>query len=388
MAIVHIMTVPQSLGFLRGQPTYMKARGLSPLAVTSPGAKLADFGRAEGVPVFPVAMARRISPLRDLISLHGLCAVIRQARPSLVHSHTPKGGLLGMIAAWMCGVPCRVYSIHGFPFLTARGWRRIMLWLTERISCALAHRVVSVSESIRQVAISEGVCRPGKIVVLGSGSSNGVDAESRFHPDQFSPERRQRERASLAIPVQALVVGFIGRVVRDKGIVELSLAWKQVSARYPDAHLVIVGDIEDQDPVPREVMDAFRVDPSVHLVGAVADPASWYAMFDLVVLPTYREGLPNVPLEAAAMALPVVATRVPGCTDAVRDGMTGTLVPARDASALAEAIARYLGDPVLRQRHGRAGRDWMLGAFRPEVMWEAVYQMYRQLLGRSRRSGP
>ena len=178
----------------------------------------------------------------------------------------------------------------------------------------------------------------------------------------------------------ALVVGYVGRIVRDKGLVELIEAWRTLRNEFPSLHMLVVGPFEPQDPVPSDVEGILRGTERIHLAGQLEDPSALYAIMDIVVLPSYREGLPLVPLEAAAMALPVVATRIPGCVDAVVDGQTGTLVPPRNAWAVAQAIHRYLEDPALRRRHGLAGRERVVRDFRQEVMWEAIYQEYVRLL--------
>ena len=225
----------------------------------------------------------------------------------------------------------------------------------------------------------KGSARRPKIAVLGSGTINGVDATGQFNPSRFVATRAQT-RNQLGIPEGASVVGFVGRIVRDKGIIELVQAWKSLSAVLPNLHLLVVGPFESHDPLPAVVSSALQNDPRIHLTGLLDDAAPLYAAMDLVVLPTYREGFPTVALEAAAMALPIVATRVPGCIDAVQDGSTGTLVPTRDPRALTDAIRTYLGDALLRQRHGEAARERVLRDFRPESVWEAHYREYVRLL--------
>lgn len=378
--LVHVTTVPMSLMFLRGQVGFMRGRGVEISAVSSPGPELDAFARSEGVAVRAVEMPRRITPLRDLVSVARLRRVLREIRPAIVHAHTPKGGLLGMIAATLAGVPVRVYHMRGLPLMTASGLKRRLLRATEALSCRLAHQVFCVSHSLRAVAVEEGVCPPAKIRVLLAGSGNGVDASGRFNPDAVGPRARTETRARFGIPADASVIGFVGRLVRDKGLVELASAWQQLREDFPEARLLLVGPWEPQDPVPAEIRTRLESDPRVHLAGSDWNTPPLYAAMDLVALPTYREGFPNVPLEAAAMGLPVVATRIPGCVDAVWDGATGTLVPPRDGDALARALRAYLADRLLRQQHGCAGRERVLREFQQETLWEALYQEYLKLL--------
>jgi len=376
--VAHVMTHSGSLIFLRGQASFIRERGFVIHAITSPGPDLASFEENEGAIVHAVPMSRSISPFRDLAALWQLCRVLRGVRPDVVHAHTPKGGLLGMLAAWLCRTPVRIYHLRGLRYDTASGLMRRVLRCAERATCLLAQRVISVSTSVRDIVVEEGVCPADKIKVLVRGSGNGVDATGRFKP--LGERARAETRARLRIAPDALVIGFAGRFAPDKGFAELAGAWKQLREGDPRLHLMLAGDLDEADPVPAEVMDGLRSDPHVRFTGFDPNMPLLYAAMDVVALPTYREGFPNVALEAAAMALPIVATSVVGCVDAVQDGVTGTLVPARDAVALATALRRYLADPELRALHGAAARRRVLADFRREVIWEAIAAEYRDML--------
>lgn len=378
--LVHITTVPISLGFLRGQVGFMKNRGFEVLAISSPQPALWEFGASEGIEVRAVEMPRRITPIRDLLSLVRLWRTLRRIRPTIVHSHTPKGGLLGTVAAWLAQVPVRIYHVHGLPLTTATGYKRLLLRWSEVVACRLAHEVLCVSHSVRSEAVAARLCPPGKIKVLLNGSINGVDADCTFDPARVTRQDGLRVRSALGIPEDAVVIGFTGRIVRDKGMMELVQAWRGLREDFASARLLIVGDYEPQDPVGSDVREVFEHDERVHLAGQIQDTPKYYAAMDIAVLPTYREGFPLTIMEAASMELPIVATQVPGCVDAVRDGETGILVPPRDATALANALRVYLSDPELRIRHGKASREIMLRDFRREYMWAAVYDDYRRLL--------
>ena len=198
-------------------------------------------------------------------------------------------------------------------------------------------------------------------------------------PAQWANARRELRRR-YDIPEDALVAGFVGRIVRDKGMIELAGAWRILRLQFPSIHLLLVGTFESQDPVPAEVQKLFQSDPQIHLAGWADDAAPYYAAMDVLVLPTYREGFPGVLLEAAAMAMPVVATRVPGCVDAVVEGVTGTLVPVENTWSLADAIRSYLTEPEPCRRHGDAARARVLKDFCPEAIWQALYEEYERLL--------
>ncbi|MBS3909310.1 MAG: sugar transferase [Actinobacteria bacterium] len=377
-------TVPQTLRFFVGQIGYLKERGIDVHCLSSPGPELDEFALCERVPVHAIEMPRRITPLRDIAAVLRIWRRLHIVKPHIVHAHTPKGGLLGMVGAWLARVPVRIYHIHGLPFMTATGYKRVLLILTEKLACRLADQVLCVSDSILGVAVGAGICQANKIKVLHNGSINGVDSKAMFNPMKKTQDARTRVCENYNIPEEARIIGYVGRIVRDKGIAELAGAWNVLRKQSPEFHLVVVGAFESQDPVQEDVIQMLYDDARVHFTGRVKDPSELYGVMDVLALPSYREGFPVVPMEAAAMAVPVVATRVPGCIDAVQDNVTGALVPAYDAAALREAIARYLQDPELRRAHGQAGRMRVERDFQPEVIWEALYAEYGRLLKEKR----
>jgi glycosyltransferase involved in cell wall biosynthesis len=253
------------------------------------------------------------------------------------------------------------------------------MW-SERIACSFAHQVLCVSVSVSQVAVNAGLCAQNKMGVLAKGTINGVDAAQRFNGACMPLALREETRRRYQIPSDALVLGFIGRMVRSKGIIELAGAWATLRQEFPELRLLLVGPYERQDPIPPAIDQQLRNDARVHLIGEEWNIPPLYAAMDVFVLPTYREGFPSVLLEAASMKIPVVATRVPGCIDAVQDGATGMLVPPYDAASLAGAVRMYLRDPELRACHGAAARERVLREFRPEQIWQAIHQEYVRCL--------
>lgn len=386
--LVHVTTIPLTLEFFRGQIGFMKQRGFSVCAVSSPGPALEGIGRREGIAVYGIPMERRISPLGDLKALTRLYSILRNLGATIVHAHTPKGGLLGVLAARMAGVKVVLYTMHGIRFLTASGDERRILRFAEKLTCRTADRVFSVSFANHARALAEGLCPPGKIHVLATGSCNGVDAERRFDPQRVIPAQRAETRKALGIPQNSVVLGYVGRIVKDKGLVVLAEAWTALRERFPDLHLTLVGPLESQDPIPRAVLSRLQADGRVRFTGWVWDPVPYYAAMDIVVLPTYREGFPVTPLEASAMEIPVVASAVDGCVEAVIHGGTGLLVPPGDKESLAAAVHALISDSELRRRLGRTGRQRVIQTFKPEVIWEELLGHYLEMMGSRARGLP
>lgn len=378
--LVHVTTIPLTLDFFRGQIGFMKRRGINVCAVSSPGAELEEIGRREEISVYGVPMERRISPFSDLKALGHLRSLLRSVGATIVHAHTPKGGLLGVLAARAAGVKVAIYTMHGIRYSTSVGLQRNVLRLAETLTCRAADRVFSVSFSNHARVVAEGLCSKKKIHVLGTGSCNGVDAEERFNPMKVTSARRSEIRETLGIPQHTLVMGYVGRVVKDKGLVVLADAWRALRDRFSDLRLMIVGPLESQDPVPEEVLKQLKQDERVRFTGWVWDPVPYYAAMDILVLPTYREGFPVAPLEASAMEIPVVASAVDGCVEAIVHGGTGLLVPPGDRESLVAAVHALIMDSELRRRMGREGRQRVMRTFRPEVIWEALYDHYLELM--------
>src|SRR5208282_816394 len=267
--------------------------------------------------------------------------------------------------AWVLRIPCRCYTLYGLRCETTRGLKRGLLLLTERIACACAHRVLCVSESLRQKAIELRIVAANRTAVLADGSCAGVDPE-RFAPTTEALKRAGHIRRDLGIPAEAPVVGFVGRLTKDKGISELVEAYLALRADIPDLRLLLVGDMEEGDPLPSQTRRHIECEQGIFRTGFVQAPADYYHAMDVLALPTYREGFPTVVLEVHTAGKPVVATRATGVVDAVLDGITGILVPVGDGQALANALALVIGDRELAAALGSAGRERVLREFRHE----------------------
>ncbi len=377
--LVYVVTASLNLTLIRGQLRYLREAGFDVMVVSGPGRELDDAAAREGAQTVAVPMAREIAPVRDLVSLWRLWCAMRRLRPHITNVSTPKAGLLGGLAAWLSGVPCRVYTLRGLRWETTTGFKRALLRFTERIACRAAHRVICVSPSVREKAVAAGLVPPERATVFGAGSSNGVE-ESRFAPSADLLRQAAALRQKFSIPAGARAIGCVGRLTRDKGIPELLAAYAHLRGPFPDARLLLVGDYEEGDPLPPEMREQLESDPQILRTGFIQNVVPWYYVMDVLALPTHREGFPNAVLEAHATGKPVVAARTTGTIDAVVDRITGILVPVGDTAALAAALARLLTDKTLAARMGRAGLERVRREFRPEQIWNALVQEYTQLL--------
>lgn len=371
---------------LRGQLAYLRQNGFAVTVVGSPGPDLDRAAEREGVRSLAVPMSREISPFKDLGALLRLLRLLRQERPQIVSAGTPKAGLLAMLAARLARVPARLYLLRGLRLETARGLRRWLLTAAERLAAVCAHRVICVSSSLRARYLELGLTTPDKARVLGSGSSNGIDLH-RFDRPELDGAGDELRRA-LGIPPEAKVVGFVGRLTRDKGIADLVRAFGRLRSQLGDARLLLLGRLEDGDPVDREIVERIRAGEGIHAPGEVDDPERYYRAMDLLAFPSYREGMPNVPLEAAACRRAAVGYRVTGTVDAIVDGETGRLVEPGDWPGLADAVLGYLLDPELRAAHGEAARRRVEAELRHERLRELWRQEYVDLLTEKRLAPP
>jgi lipopolysaccharide/colanic/teichoic acid biosynthesis glycosyltransferase len=382
--LVILVTAASTRIFFGGQIKRLREAGFHVTFVSGPGPEAA-FMQAEGAQVIAIPMEREISLLKDAISLCLLWRTFRRIRPDLVNVGTPKAGLLGGIAARLAGVPRRIYTMHGLRYETASGFLRTVLAITERIACTCAQHVRCVSSSLRRKVVSRGFVRAEKAYVLGKGSSNGIDVE-RFRRTREREAQAREVRRKLGIPDSAPVIGFVGRFTRDKGINELYRAYVRLKQSFPELRLLMLGEFEDGDPVDPEVRCGLENDKDTILTGAVSDTPPYFVAMDVLALPTYREGFPNVPLEAQAAGVPVITTTATGAVDSVADGITGRLIPPGDETALVTGLAELLSSPTLRQTMGKAATEWVRDHFSRETFWNELVQDYRRILQQPARS--
>jgi glycosyltransferase involved in cell wall biosynthesis/ribosomal protein S18 acetylase RimI-like enzyme len=376
LRVAHITTIDLTLWFmLRTQLKRLIAEGYEVSAISAPGDRVADL-EADGVRHIPWRSATRgWNLVADVRAFAELVRILRRERFDIVHTHNPKPGVLGRIAARLAGVPCVVNTQHGlYAMPEDRPARKGAVLALEWISARFSDSELYQSEEDLVWATRLGVARPPKAVLLG----NGIDLE-RFSLDAVPPERMEKLRADLGIPDGALVIGTVGRLVAEKGYRELFTAAAAVREANPDTVFLVVGgpDPEKWDSIPPDEMSRAR-DHTI-FAGHREDVRDLLAIMDVFVLASWREGLPRSAIEAAAMARPLVLTDIRGCREVVRDGIEGLLVPPRNPSRLAAAIVRLAGDAALRARFGAAARTRACQRFDEAKVEDIVVREYRRV---------
>ncbi|MGA2850547.1 MAG: glycosyltransferase family 4 protein [Terracidiphilus sp.] len=374
LKIVVGISHPQTCLTLTGHLRSLREEGFQVTLVSSPGELSNRIAKMEGVEAISIPISRGIAVMADVVTLVRLWMLLRRVKPDMTEFSTPKAGLLGTLAARTAGVPRRVYMLRGLKLERSRGWKRQLLLMSERLAAACADVVLCNSVSLRAEALALGVSSDAKLRLLGSGSSNGVDVQ-RFKPgpNELGP--------SLGLSPEAVVVGFVGRLTRDKGVPELIEAFEAIVAAKPNARLLLVGWFdESEDALSEDLKERIKAHPRIHMTGFVNDTAPYYRAMDVMVLPTWREGFPNVVLEAAATGIPVVTTTATGSRDSVVPEVTGLLIPPGYPEAISEAVVRLLRDGDLRWRMGRAARAWVLEHFVDERVLGRTANFYRTLM--------
>ena len=374
------------------------------LTVSADGAEVKDMIE-DGITHQVVPMTRTITPVSDFVSLIKLIQVIRKFNPDIVHTHTPKAGLLGMMAAWVCRVPVRMHTVAGLPLMEATGVKKMILKITERITYACATNVYPNSKGLFDFIISEFQIpdsifqtslekvaerdrpqfeiRNSKFKIIGRGSSNGIDS-SFFSRTPELQNRADEIRKQHHIPEGAIVFSFVGRVVKDKGIVELITAFKMILKTREDAYLLLVGPLEQElDPLPAEVLDFIQQHPQVVAAGYQNDVRPWMVASDVFVFPSYREGFPNVVMQAACLEVPCIVSDINGCNEIIEAQVNGLIVPAKDAKALFEAMQAMMTDQDKRESFAKKSREFVSKNFDQQFVWGQLLAEYRRVLKQS-----
>lgn len=376
---IRITTVPISLEkLLENQLLFMKSH-YSVTAISSDKENLERVGKLQGVDVYHVEMTRKITPLQDLKAVWKLFNYFKKEKPFIVHTHTPKAGTVGMMAAKLAGVPHRLHTIAGLPLLEVVGLKRKLLNAVEKLTYSCATHIYPNSYGLQEIIIQEQICNPSKLKVLGNGSSNGINT-TYFSPDNFTDQQNQIVKTNLGIKPENFVFIFVGRLVGDKGINELIQAFKKISSETASAKLILVGPFEaDLDPLKKETLQEINTNTNILSVGYQKDVRPYLAISDCLAFPSYREGFPNVVMQAGAMGLPCIVTNINGCNEIIIEGHNGTIIPVKNSSALYQAMKKMIDAVDLRVQLQQNSRPMIISRYEQQVVWEAILAEYKRL---------
>lgn len=375
--VFRILTAPVSMNIiLKGQLSFMN-QFFEVVGVTKKDDKhYSEVSKREGIRMIPIDFARMISPYRDLKVLIELYFILRREKPEIVHTQTPKAGLLGLLAAKMAGIQIRVHTIGGIPWMESKGVKRTLLKMFEKFTYSLANRVYPNSRGLESFILNEAICKPQKIKVLGNGGSNGINT------DYFISDLDQRVllREKYNIDDETTVLGFVGRIAKEKGINELLDVFEELKLKYK-LKILLIGLFEQTNGIlGNEVRSKIETHPDILFLGRFDDVRPYYSMMDIFVFPSYREGFPNAVLEACSMGLPIIATDINGCNEIIEDEVNGLLIQPKSRSSLKNALIKLIESHELRCNLAREGRLKVLNLFKREILFNAIKGEYESLL--------
>lgn len=380
--LLRITTVPMSLKFLlKGQLSFMQSNGFEVLALSAEGPEIKAV-TDEGVRHQVVTLTRKITPFTDLFCVFQIMRVIWKFKPHVVHTHTPKAGLIGMIAAWVCRVPVRMHTVAGLPLMEVRGVKRTILSLTEKLTYACASNVYPNSKALA-LYIGQNLYRSSsKFKVIGEGSSNGIDTGFFSITESVRDEARKlREKNSLTTD---LTFSFVGRIVKDKGINELLKAFDRLSKEMA-CKLILVGPFEDDlDPISDESREIIKSNNNIVTTGYVNDVRPALVASDIFVFPSYREGFPNVVMQACCLERPCIVTNINGCNEIIQQGKTGLIVEPKNEDQLFDAMRYLATNPSRREEFGKLSRKFVAENFDQQYLWNLILKEYKTQLERVR----
>lgn len=371
--VLRITTVPISLKLLLEGQLNMLNRDYEVVAVSSPGKELEEVGKREGVRTEAVCMERRIALVQDFKSLVDLIRLIRKEKPWMVHTMTPKAGLLGMLAARICGVPVRMHTFTGLVFPTATGIKKRLLMLTDRITCACATFINPEGEGVKNDLMRFGITHK-ELHIIGNGNVNGVDVSYFDRTDEVLCQAESiREEGCITFC-------FVGRIVGDKGINELVESFVEIIKEFPACRLILVGDFEGKlDPVMPVVRRIIFENERIVFAGWQDDIRPYLAASDVFVFPSYREGFPNVILQAGAMGLPCIVTDINGSNEIIHDQVNGLIIPPHDKDALWKAMKIMVTDETIRREMGDRARNIIINRYDRHLIWDEIQRVYAEL---------
>lgn len=366
------VTVGGSSRLLDGQAKHFKSLGYDVYLMSQEHFKEPLFCEREGIKHLPIAIEKEIAPVADLKTIYYIIKHLVRVKPDIVNLGTPKISLLGLFSAWILRIPNRIYTCRGFRFETETGIKRWILIQMERLTVRFAKKVIYVSPSLLDRGQGYQVVNHKKSTVIGKGSSNGVNLSS-FNQSIINQESRNTLVSKYNLE-GCLVIGFVGRVSLHKGAVELVNVFEKMYNKHPNLRLILMGHIDCNESFKQR----FESHPAIIHIPFQDDVPLFMSLFDIFVLPSWREGFPNVPIQAAAMGIPVVVSDATGCIDSVKESFNGKIYPVKNESQLADCLLAYVENKELRQVHGKNGMVWA-NEFQPETIWQGINAIYKTI---------
>lgn len=409
--LIRITTIPLSLKvLLKGQHQYMTSKGFKVVGVAATGKELEEVGSTEGIEVKAIEMSRKITPVQDLKSLWAMYKYLKHERPQIVHTHTPKAGIVGMLAAKLAGVPIRLHTVAGLPLMEATGNKRKVLDFVEKLTYSCATKVYPNSKGLYEFILENKYASKDKLKVIANGSSNGIDTHF-FSKEHDTLDQQTNLKTELGITPNDFVFVFVGRLVGDKGINELVEAFKKLdirnqksgfpvsnpeslvsSSKFPVSSpkslvsskvpkLLLVGPFETElDPLKEETLNEIDTNPNIISVGFQKDVRLYFAISNALVFPSYREGFPNVVMQAGAMGLPSIVSDINGCNEIIQEGVNGLIFPVKSKLAIEKAMITLMEDEELYKILQENSRKMIAERYEQQVVWNALLEEYNSLI--------
>lgn len=377
--LFRVTTVSESLKILlKGQHKFMSENGFEVIGVSTPGVALNEVNTNENIRVIGLNMSRKITPIKDVLSVYYLFKILKKEKPLIVHSHTPKAGIITMLAAKLANIPVRLHTVAGLPLMEAKGTKRVILNFVEKVTYACATNVYPNSKGLFQFIVNEELVTSKKLKVIANGSSNGIDS-SYFDTVWVSEVQKHELLAQLDINKNDFIFVFVGRLVGDKGISELIEAFSRINDN--NVKLVLVGESEpDLDPLFEETINEIEKNPNIISVGFQSDVRPYFAISNCLVFPSYREGFPNVVMQGGAMGLPSIVSNINGCNEIIEEGINGTIIPVKDPKSLFESMLKMVNNEHWRCQLASNARDKIVSRYEQQLVWEAILKEYKSLL--------
>ena len=383
--LIRITTVPISFKvLLKGQLRFMASNGFDVKGVSSEGEELKEVRENEGIMMEAINMSRKITPFQDLKSLWEMWNFLRKEKPQIVHTHTPKAGIIGMLAARLAGVPHRLHTVAGLPLMEATGIKRKILNFVEKLTYSSATRVYPNSKGLYDFILQNNFTQSNKLKIIANGSSNGINT-TFFSPEQVSETEKAALREKLNIQPDDFVFVFVGRIVSDKGINELIKAFSELQTaennELTGIKLLLVGGLEsDLDPLNPETLAEINQNKDIISAGFQQDVRPFFAISDALAFPSYREGFPNVVMQAGAMGLPSIVSDINGCNEIIVEGENGLIIPSKNVEKLKEKMLTLAKDKNLYVKLKENSRRMIENRYEQSVVWNALLEEYEGLL--------